>query len=385
MSVLETIFWLAVLAVATPFVLYPAVLCMLSRFRSIRETGTAIPTVTLVISAFNEEAVIGEKLDNALALDYPADKFEIMVISDGSDDRTDGIVAACDDPRVRLCRQVPRLGKSAGLSRFCPEANGDILVFTDANSIFQPDVLCKLLRHFDDPTIGYSVGRQSYAHVDQSASADSENLYWSMELLMKAWESRLSSVVGADGAIYALRKEFFEPLAAEDINDFLLPLKVVAKGYRGIFDPEAVCFEDAAPDFNGEFRRKRRIVNRSLRAVLKVPSAMNPLRVGWFAPQLLAHKVLRWFCPVFLIIMLVSSFVLALREASGSGSVKTYTTILFLQLAGYSIAALYVIPFFRSFRIVYVAYYFLLVNVASALGLGLLLSGRAIGVWKPER
>ncbi len=379
------IFWLSAFAFATPLLLYPAAVFLLSRFRNHQVPGTATPTATLVISAFNEEDVIGQKLENSLALDYPHELAEILVISDGSEDRTDEIVAGFTDPRVRLCRQEPRLGKSAGLSRFCPTARGEILVFTDANSMFQPDALAKLLRHFDDPQVGYSVGRQRYTDGEQSSSSDSENLYWSMELLMKAWESRLSSVVGADGAIYALRREFFEPLSAEDINDFLLPLKVVAKGYRGVFDPEAVCFEDAAPDFRGEFRRKRRIVNRSMRAVLKVPATLNPFRVGWFAPQLLAHKVLRWLCPIFLLLMLVSAAILAANEVKRGDVGWTYTVLSLLQLLGYGLASLYVIPGFRRVRLVYVAYYFLLVNVASAMGLLLLASGRAIGVWKPER
>ncbi|QDT06278.1 Beta-monoglucosyldiacylglycerol synthase [Rubripirellula lacrimiformis] len=385
MIALQIVFWLAALAVAIPLVLYPVGLFAMSRLRSRCAAGHATPTATLVISAFNEEDVIRQKLENSLALDYPSELLEILVISDGSEDRTDEIVAGFTDPRVQLRRQDPRLGKSAGLSRYCPEANGEILVFTDANSMFQPDALSKLLRHFDDPRVGYSVGRQSYTDGDQSSSSDSENLYWSMELLMKAWESRLSSVVGADGAIYALRRELFEPLSAEDINDFLLPLKVVAKGYRGVFDHEAVCFEDAAPDFSGEFRRKRRIVNRSMRAVWKVPSTLNPFRVGWFAPQLLAHKVLRWLCPLFLLLMLVSAAVLAGNEWASGDLGWIYTGLLFLQLLGYGLALAYVIPFFRRVRLVYVAYYFLLVNVASAMGLALLASGHAIGVWKPER
>ncbi|MGB7328757.1 MAG: glycosyltransferase family 2 protein, partial [Rubripirellula sp.] len=272
------LFWISAFAFATPFLFYPVGIFLLSRLRREPAIGSATPTATLVISAFNEAECIGEKIANALSLDYPAHLFDVMVISDASDDGTDEIVEGWDDPRVTLCRMKRRSGKSAGLTRFCPRTSADILVFTDANSIFKPDALTKLARHFDDIDLGYSVGRQSYTNIN-SSSSDSENIYWSIELMMKAWESRLSSVVGADGAIYALRSELFEPLSAEDINDFLLPLKVVAKGYRGVFDPEAVCFEDAAPDFSGEFRRKRRIVNRSMRAVLKVREAMNPFRV----------------------------------------------------------------------------------------------------------
>ncbi|WP_161604315.1 glycosyltransferase family 2 protein [Roseiconus nitratireducens] len=358
---------------------------MLSRLRCPLRTGVAVPSVTLVISAFNEAGVIREKLENAMALDYPRDQLEVMVISDASDDGTDEIVLEYADRNVRLCRQEQRLGKSAGLTRFCPTASGQVLVFTDANSMFRPDALRMLVRHFDNPEVGYTVGSQQYDHVDQGASADSENVYWSLELKLKAWESRLGSVVGADGAIYALRKELFEPLAPEDINDFLIPLKVVVKGFRGIFDPEAICFEDAAPDFGGEFRRKYRIVNRSLRAVTKVPQAFNPFRVGWFAFELIGHKVLRWLSPVFLALMLVSSAVAAMQETTGSSNSHLFSLILLLQLAGYGVAALYWFPPCRTIRLIYIAYYVLLVNAAAAVGLGLLASGRTIGTWKPQR
>ena len=377
-------FWLATLLFATPFLIYPAGLFLFSRLCRQKTVATAKPRATLIISAHNEEAVIDEKIRNALSLEYPTDLLEVMVISDASEDRTDEIVAKYADRNVKLRRQDDRQGKSAGLSRFCPDATGDILVFTDANSMFRPDALANLLRHFDDENIGYSVGRQLYQHTDQGASASSENLYWSIELRIKEWESRLSSVVGADGAIYALRKELFETLAPEDINDFLLPLKVVVKGYRGIFDPEAVCFEDAAPSFRGEFRRKYRIVNRSLRAVTKVPQALNPFRVGWFAVLLICHKVLRWFGPVFLLAMLVTSAFLSWREFTENGA-GLYTVMLGLQLAGYGLAGLHLLPPMRKFRIVYVAWYFLLINFSAAVGIGLLLSGHTIGVWKPQR
>lgn len=377
--VLQIAFWIGLIGVATPLLLYPPLLFAFSRFRRNRLPWQSRPSVTLVISAYNEAEVIQEKLENALALDYPPELLEILVISDASDDGTDDIVRRYADRRVRLGRQEERLGKSAGLSRFCPEARGEILVFTDANSMFRPDALTKLVRHFDDPKVGYTVGRQLYRHSNGSASAKSENAYWNYELVLKAWESRLSSVVGADGAIYALRKELFEPLAPEDINDFVLPLKVVAKGYRGVFDPEAVCYEDAAPDFRGEFRRKYRIVNRSVRAVCKVPQSLNPIPVGWFAFQLLAHKVLRWFAPFFLVTMLAASVGLA---ASGS---TIFGMMLGLQLAGYGCALMYHLPALRRVRIVYLAHYFLLINIAAAMGILLLVRGRTIGTWKPQR
>ncbi|TWU19994.1 glycosyltransferase family 2 protein [Allorhodopirellula heiligendammensis] len=382
--VIQFAFWIAAIAFLTPLALYPLSLWLLSQLKPVRRPGKALPTATLVISAYNEREVIGEKIRNALLLDYPADRFDIMVISDASDDGTDDIIREFDSDRVQGCRMEQRAGKSAGLSRFCPSAAGDILVFTDANSMFHSDALSHLLCHFDAPEVGYSVGRQLYIDTEHAASCDSENIYWSFELLMKQWESRLSSVVGADGAIYALRKEHFAPLAAEDINDFLLPLQVIAKGFRGVFDYRAVCFEKAAPDFAGEFRRKKRIVNRSLYALLKVPAVLNPFRVGWFAWQVVCHKLLRWLCPLFMVILLATSAVLSVWEWQ-QGTLGIYSSALLCQLLAYALAGLHRVKYFQAIRLVYVCYYFLMINVASAQGIWMLARGQVIGKWKPER
>ena len=378
-------FWVSACLISVPLFWYPLSLYVFSWFRPRETSGDACPNVTLVISAYNEQDVIAEKIENAFSLDYPGDKLDIMVISDASDDRTDEIVnsfidnKAYDGDRLRLCRQESRQGKSAGLTRFCPGANGEILVFTDANSIFQPDAIEKLVRHFSDTRIGYVVGCQRYQDTKGAPSAESEKAYWDFELTQKRLESRVSSVVGADGAIYALRKSLFQPLAPEDINDFVLPLRLVADGHRGRFEPEAVCYESAAPDFQGEFRRKYRIVNRSMHAVVKVPQSLNPLRVGIFAWQLFAHKVLRWLGPIFLITMLITSIYLT---AQGS---RLYCVLSAVQIVAYLIAAAYLVVPLRRMRVVYLAYYFVLVNVASLYGLALLVSGRTIGVWKPQR
>lgn len=382
--ILELAFWFVTAAFATPLLLYPLGLLLLARFRKPGVPGKAKPKLTLAISAYNEVDCISNKIANALAIDYPAEQLEIAVVSDSSDDGTDDVVKGFSNRGVILHRQEMREGKSVGLSEFCSLASGEILVFTDANSMFEPDALEKLVRHFDDPKVGYTVGKQLYNNpTNQSASADSENVYWSLELKLKEWESRLSSVVGADGAIFALRKELFEPMVAEDINDFLLPLKAVAKGYQGVFEPEAVCVEDAAPDFQGEFRRKCRIVSRGLLAVYKVPQCLNPFKVGWFAFQLLGHKLLRWLTPLFLLVMFATSGWLA--TSGTTERTGLYLSLLILQVAGYATAALYAVPMLRRFRLVYFAYYFFLINFAAIIGISLFLSGRTIGVWKPQR
>ena len=379
MHAAEFLLWGCFAAVIAAYLVYPWSLLVL-RSPSCRTHGAGEDalSVTFVISAYNEQSIIREKLENALSLDYPSDRLEIVVISDGSDDGTDEIVAGFAERGVVLCRQEPRRGKSAGLSRFVPEARGEIVVFSDANSMYEPDALRKLVRHFADPKVGFVSGYQRYVDGD-SAASQSESLYWRYETWMKIQESKISSPVCGDGAILAIRAELFEPLRDDDIADTILPLKIVARGCRGVFDEEAVCYERTAEDFWGEFRRRARIVNRALGAVLRVPQALNPFRVGVFAYQLLVHKVLRWFVPFFLLGMLASS---AYLSALGS---RVYLGILLLQLGFYGVALLAVVPGVRRLKPVYLASYFCVANAAAALGVIRLLLGRRTATWTPER
>lgn len=374
----QIIFWISFAAVFSTYFGYPVTLLMLRAFRKQHTTGEETPTVTLIISAYNEAAVIREKIENSLSLTYPRESLEIMIISDDSDDGTDEIVREYSDRGVVLYRQVPRRGKSYGLTQFVPRANGKYIVFSDANSIYEPTALQHLVRHFADPTVGFVVGHQRY-YEEGSAANVSESLYWRYETWLKIRESEIGSVVCGDGAIYAVRAELFEPLQADDINDLTIPLKIVARGYRGIFDSEAVCYERTAADFRGEFRRKSRIVNRSLRAVSRNLSVLNPFRVGLFAYQLLVHKVIRWFVPFFMVLMAVTNVMLAL-----SGN-QLYQVILGLQVAFYVLALLRVVPGLRDLKPIYIANYFCVVNAAAGLGILGFLFGRRITTWSPER
>jgi cellulose synthase/poly-beta-1,6-N-acetylglucosamine synthase-like glycosyltransferase len=375
---LQIAFWISLATVAMVYFGYPLTLLLLAPFRKSHLTGSGTPTVTLIISAFNEEAVIREKLENSLGLDYPAEALEILVISDGSEDGTDAVVASYADRGVVLCRQVPRRGKSAGLTQFVPKAKGEILVFSDANSMYEPDALRKLVRHFADPQVGFVSGYQRCVDEDSPAN-QSESLYWRYETWLKIQERRISSPVCGDGAILAIRAGLFDALQNDDIADTILPLKIVARGYRGIFDDEAVCYERTADDFLGEFRRRVRIVNRALGAVLRVPQSLNPIRVGIFAYELLVHKVLRWFVAFFLLAMLVTSACLAAQDS------LVYLALLLAQLLFYATALLALLPGLRRLKPVYVTSYFCVANAAAALGVIRLVLGKRVVTWRPER
>lgn len=379
-SSVEPLFWLCTLTIIYVYLGYPMLLMSVGAFRSARTSSTAgaQPSVTLVVSAYNEASVIEEKLANALALDYPANLLDVLVVSDCSDDGTDEIVQGVDDPRVRLLRMSERSGKSLGLNLAVAEARSEILVFTDANAMFERDALRQLTRHFADANVGVVTGQQRYFPVD-GQGADQEGAYWKYELMIKKLESRVGSLVGGDGAIMALRKSLYVPLEADDLSDFLLPLLAVETGHRNVYESRAQCYENGTDDPAKEFARKTRIVNRAWRAAMKTKRIMNPLTHGLFAVQLVSHKVLRWLVGIFLVGALLSN--VFLLDVSW-----IYGTSMSVQLVFY-LAALLGSPRFRltRFRVLAIPYYFCLINYASVRGIIENYRGVTYATWTTAR
>lgn len=371
--VLETLYWLCLLAVVYPYLGYPLALKLLVALRGAwRPTIPADfswPSVTMVVSAYNEAAVIAAKLENAVALDYPADRFEVLVVSDASDDGTDDIVRrmAAADPRITLSRQHERHGKTAGLNCALPQARGDVIVFSDANAMYRPDAIRELVAPLGDPRVGYVVGAQRYTDADAGESQNSEGLYWRYELAIKALESDFGSVVGGDGAIYAIRRELFWPLREDDINDFVNPMQIIAAGYRGVFNPRAECHEESADSFDKEFKRKRRIVNRSWRATTRYAGPLLRPRHAAFLFQLVSHKVVRWFAMLWLGLLAFVNLLLV---------VIAHSPFYVLSLAGFALSVALAVGARRQLRagarpprVAYLFYYFYLVNLAGLLGI----------------
>jgi cellulose synthase/poly-beta-1,6-N-acetylglucosamine synthase-like glycosyltransferase len=381
-AIFQIFFFIFSALIAYMYLGYPILLFVLTRSRKkcALPPSLPFPNVTLLISAYNEKSVISEKIQNALALDYPDGLLEIVVVSDCSSDGTDEIVTKFANHGVKLIRQTERLGKSAGLNLAVSQASGRVLVFSDANAIYQPDAIRQLVQHFDDPRVGYVVGNARYVErLAQASSAKSEGLYWRLETWIKQKESDFGSVVGGDGAIYAIRQELFTPLLPTDINDFLNPLQIISKGYRGIYEPRAVCFEEAGDSFEKEFGRKVRIISRALNAIRRAPAVLLP----WTQPRhwlaLISHKLLRWFAALFLILLLLVSILL--------WHSVFYRTVLLFQLifyvlaaAGWALGKRHAIP-----RIFYLPYYFCLVNLAALYGVKKFLSGSLSPTWQTIR
>lgn len=330
MESLTYLFWICGALILYPYIGYPVFLGALSLFSKRNSPGAGprreagakerprLPSVTMLISAYNEEKVIEEKLDNALALDYPADLLEWIVVSDGSTDRTDAIAGRYSDKGVRLMRYEGRMGKTACLNETMPKIKGDIVVFSDANSLYDKDAVANIVRWFSDPSIGFVTGYTKYRRAGEHEGIRSIGLYAGIEKMTKALESKVGSCVGADGAIFGMRKELFRPLKEYDINDLVLPLSVVRQGYRGILDEHAYCVECSAGDIQGEYQRQTRITNRALRAIFNNADLFNPLNSGIFSMFLFSHKLMKYLVPFFLVGLFLSSTALV-----GSGTVYT--------------------------------------------------------------
>jgi cellulose synthase/poly-beta-1,6-N-acetylglucosamine synthase-like glycosyltransferase len=376
MSGLELFFFGCLVMTLYPYAGYPLLVAAWSRLGSRRwRKGEVRPVISLVVSVHNEEAVIRAKIENALALDYPADRLQILVVSDGSTDATDRIAASFTDPRVEL-KAYARAGKTACLNRAVAEAKGEILVFTDANSMFPPQALAKMARNFLDPEVGLVTGWTKYRRPG-SGEEEAPGLYARLEKITKEWESLVSSCVGADGAIFAMRKELYRPLEDHDINDFVIPLHVLDQKKRVVLDPEVYCLEEPSADAGREFPRQARITNRTLGAIRRHPRFLNPLRYGSFAFFLLSHKILRFMVPFFGVGLVLSGILLATTGLFYSLAAAGMGLFLLAGLAG-------LLGVGRS-KAVNLAAAFLLTNLAQLVGWARFVSGRADTLWIPQR
>ncbi len=301
----------SVLGLFYVYVGYPCLLLLLCRNKK-KSVGCLkkYPRVSVLISARNEARVIKSKLQNTLGLEYPEDLLEVLVISDASTDGTDQIVREYGNNRISLVRLEVRRGKSAGLNEAVPIAKGEIIVMTDANAMLEKDALGELIKNFSDPCIGFVTGWTRYGVDGDEQIGGSARLYTRIEGRLKTMESLVSSCVGADGAIFAVRRELYEPLQDEEINDLGLPLRIVGQRYRGVFEAGALCTEEASRNANEEFQRQVRITNRTLHAILKHWKFLNPMSYGWFAVELLSHKLFRFFTPYLLLTLFICNLFL---------------------------------------------------------------------------
>ena len=378
---LIAVFWAALLLVVYTYLIYPVLLWLLAAGRKMPEYAplSEWPAASLIIAAHNEEATLRAKLENALAMDYPAEQLDIIVVSDASTDGTDHIAAEFAERGVRLHRQEARGGKTEAQNAGVRLARGQFLAFSDANSMYAPSALKRLLAPFADERIGCVCGELQYANPDDQGAGKGEGLYWRYEQFLKRRESLLSSTLGANGAIYALRRELFVELRGDIISDFVAPLHAWRRGFRIAYEPTAVATEYSSVRFGDEFHRRRRIVSRSLYGLWTEVAVLNPFAHFFFAFQMFSHKLLRWLVPVWLLVVLAVNIPLATDGY--------YGLLLALQVAFYGLAALGLLlpEWLGRYWLFYIPAYFTATNLGTLLGLLSFLTGRRHRVWQPAR
>jgi cellulose synthase/poly-beta-1,6-N-acetylglucosamine synthase-like glycosyltransferase len=379
---MEIIFFLSLFTVVYIYAGYPAMIYCLALLSGRKKARSADyePPVTIVIAAYNEEHCIDETIVNKLALDYPPGKLEILVISDGSTDATDAIVRKHFSAGVRLIRQEPRAGKTAALNAAIKEAGGEILIVADANSMYERQALRKLLRNFTDPSVGYVTGKMIYTNADGSLSGDGCSAYMKYENFLRTYETKVHSIVGVDGGIDAFRKKLYMIMRPDQLPDFVLPLRVVEQGYRVVYEPEAVLKEAALADSSDEYRMRVRVSLRALWALWDLRRLLNVFKYGVFSWQLFSHKVLRYLAVLFLAGLLISASAL-------SHDNLFYSTAFVLQAAFYAMAfaSPLVQKLSRKVKLLYIPYYFTLINLAAGHALLKFIMGKKQAIWTPRK
>ena len=383
------LFWLATGLIGYTYAGFPLLVMLRARLRPRPHTTADVtPSASVVIAAHEEEASIGARVDNLLAVDYPPERLEIVIASDGSTDRTVA-EARRDDPRVRVL-DLPRTGKASALNAAVAASTGEILVFSDANTAYAPDAIRQLVRSFADPEVGGVAGNQVYLKAlpgmpldasDATAIGAGERSYWDFDRVLKDAESLGGSVISATGAIYAIRRELFREVPDGVTDDFMTSTRVIAAGRRLVFEPNAVALEPVAGSSRSEYKRKVRIMTRGLRGVAMARGLLDPRRYGFYAVQLFTHKVLRRLMAIPLLVIAATS--LTLWE---NGPI--YRLAVLGQVLVYGLGAIGLgLRDHRAGRRPWFSLpaFFVLVNIASLHAAWNLVSGRRIDRWQPAR
>ena len=342
-----------------------------------------LPAVTLLITAYNEKEQVARKVANTRELDYPADRLRVMWVTDGSDDGTDEMLRQYEE--ISVLHQPERRGKVAAMNRAMPQVATPLVVFSDANTMLSRSALRRIVRLFQDPQMGCVSGEKRILQQSQaSASAAGEGLYWRYESLLKRWDAELGSVVGAAGELFAIRTALFTPVPEDTLlDDFVISLAIAMRGYRIGYDPEAYAIESASINIREELKRKIRIAAGGLQAIVRLRPLLNPCKHRLLSFQYISHRVLRWtLAPLALLALLPVNLILAL-PAGALG----FRLILLLQLFFYGLALAG--WFFESRRIrlkiLFVPFYFCMMNYAVLAGMRRFMQGRQGVLWEKAR
>ena len=392
MLTLKILFWACLLIVFYTYIGYGILLYILIRLKRLfkgKPLKTALPsdgelpTMTLMICAYNEEDVVAEKMENTLALDYPKDKFRIMWVTDGSNDRTNELLGAY--PEVDVVFSPERKGKTAALKHGLRELQTRYAAFTDANTMINPGALREIARLFMDPTVGCVSGEKRVAARKKGEmAAEGEGLYWKYESTLKKWDSELYSTMGAAGELYAIDPTLVREVPDEALlDDFMMSMYIVDDGRRIAYTPDAYAQEYGSANIHEESKRKRRIAAGGLQSIWWLRSMLNPFRQPIVAFQYISHRVLRWsITPVAMVLLLLFNIALVLMDAGTFYAVMLILQVLFYLMA---FAGWLQNRYGHKNRLLYTAYYFVFMNLNVFRGMAYLRSHGKSGAWEKAK
>ena len=374
------LFWSCCLLLTYVYVLYPAlVTAFAARYGRPVRRGDALPTVTIIVTVYNEEKCIRAKLDNLAELNYPRELLDVIVASDASSDSTEAIASSYDRLLVRVLRVEGRQGKSACQNAAAFSARGDVLVFTDATTLLDVEAVRRLVENFAEAAVGCVAGRLAYVTDIDNLTGSGGRAYWDYEVRLRAGESLLGSLVGVSGCLYAVRRSAYRHIHPYLISDFVIAMRMREQGLRTILAPDAVCFEATLDRGRQELAMRTRVAARSINALVVEWRFLNPVKYGLFAWQLWSHKVLRYASPLLWLIAIGANISLAGQ-----------TPYLVLLLAQFALIAAGAMGFLLQqsgykLRLLAQPYYFLLTNVASLIATLRYLQGERMVTWTPIR
>jgi biofilm PGA synthesis N-glycosyltransferase PgaC len=377
------LFWLALAALFYTYIGYGLLLLIRVKLSPKKKhilSSTEVPAVTLIVAAYNEADCILEKISNSLQLDYPSEKLNLLFVTDGSTDGTDLLVKKFHG--IQLLHQPERQGKAAAINRAMKEVKTELVVFTDANSLLNPESLKRLVRHYDDPAIGGVAGEKKIKHDGSSTAVESgEGIYWMYESFLKNLDARFYSVIGAAGELYSIRTALFQPLEENTItDDFMISLQVCRQGYRMEYEPGAWAEESGSVSIKEEAKRKIRISAGSFQAMSRLGNLLNPFSHPRLFFQYLSRRVFRWMiCPLALVICLVCNSWLFFNT-----DLLLYEVLFYAQCFFYALAAAGALLIKKEVKlgVLSIPYYFLFMNVCVVLGFFRFISGGQPVSWE---
>ncbi|OAQ40812.1 glycosyl transferase [Pedobacter psychrophilus] len=384
------LFWICLFIIFYTFLGYGILLYIIIRIKRlfskpfIFNQTTTLPSVALIIAAYNEESIIKEKIEDCLALDYPKEKLRIIFITDGSSDKTPKIVA--ENNAVELLHIEERNGKMAAIKRVIPFIQEDIIVFTDANTFLNPKAIKELVKHYENPKVGAVAGEKRILVADSAdASAAGEGFYWKYESSLKKWDYELYSNVGAAGELFSIRTNLYQPVESDTIiDDHMIAMRIAEKGYIIAYEPNAYALETASADSYEELKRKIRIAAGGIQSIMRLKKSANPFINPILTFQYISHRVLRWaITPWLMMLVLILNFIICYQNPQ----LHLYQIILLGQILFY-IASLmgYILEGKKmKIKIFFIPFYFSLMNYAAMAGAIRYFKGKQSAAWEKSK